>query len=170
MMTILNFPENAPQVLILIQRIIQLRRYFRINTPEIMHTLGQRLHETRNTFNSEDIADPALFYNIGMVFSQHQEPITMGELSRELDVPLSSATRIMDWLVNHNYAQRYPDQNDRRIVRVGLTEDGLQVYSALNDIILESSQKILRLFNPDEIATMHQLLEKALDAIEKETA
>jgi DNA-binding MarR family transcriptional regulator len=168
-MTTFNFPENAPQVLILIQRIIQLRKYFRINTPEIMHTLGQRLHENKNSSNSEEIADPALFYSIGMVFSKQQDPITMGELSRELDVPMSSATRIMDWLVNHNYAQRYPDQNDRRIVRVGLTEDGMQVYSALNDIILESSQKILRLFSESEITTMQQLLVKALDAIENET-
>lgn len=168
-MTKLNFPENAPQVLILIQRFIQLRRYFRINSPEIMHTLGRRLSETRNSCSSNEIADPALFYNIGMVFSMQQGPITMGELSRELDVPLSTATRIMDWLVNQNYAQRYPDPNDRRIVRVGLTEDGLQVYSALNEIILESSQKILRLFTQDELTTLEQLLAKALDAIENET-
>jgi DNA-binding MarR family transcriptional regulator len=168
-MTKLIFPENAPQVLILIQRFIQLRRYFRINSPEIMHTLGRRLNETRNSSSSNEIADPALFYNIGMVFSMQQEPITMGELSRELDVPLSTATRIMDWLVNQNYAQRYPDSNDRRIVRVGLTEDGLQVYSALNEIILESSQKILRLFTQDELITLEQLLAKALDAIENET-
>jgi DNA-binding MarR family transcriptional regulator len=168
-MSKLIFPENAPQVLAMIQRLIRLRRYFRMDSPENMRILGRRLHETFKSTGSEEIAEPGLFYNIGMVFSHHPDPITMGELSRELDVPLSSATRIMDWLVRNNYANRYPDANDRRIVRVGLTEEGLQVYAALNEIILESSQKILRLFSPEEISTMHQLLAKALDAIEKET-
>jgi hypothetical protein len=39
----------------------------------------------------------------------------------------------------------------------------------LNEIILESSQKILRLFTQDELITLEQLLAKALDAIENET-
>jgi DNA-binding MarR family transcriptional regulator len=167
-MTNPNFPDNAPQVLIMIQRFIRLRKYFRINSQERMRILADRFRETKKSGIRGENPEPDLFYSVGMAFSRYDGPITMGELSRDLDVPLSKATRIMDWLTKYGYAQRFSDPEDRRIVRVGLTDEGLRMYSALNEVILESSQKILSLFSPEELNTMHQLLEKALDAIEKD--
>jgi len=41
----------------------------------------------------------------------------MGELSKALDVPLSTATRIAD-CGQERYAERSPDPKDRRVVRV----------------------------------------------------
>jgi DNA-binding MarR family transcriptional regulator len=167
-MTNSNFPDNAPQVLHMIQRFIRLRKYFRINGQNRMQDLAKHFHESKLKGIKGELPEPDLFYSVGMVLSQHKETISMGELSHELDVPLSSATRIMDWLTKNGYTERYTDPQDRRVVRVGLTEDGVQTYAALNATILESMQKILRLYTLEEIEIMHHLLVKAFDAIENE--
>lgn len=168
-MTEYTFPENAAQVLVMLQRFIRIKKYFRIDSPQNMKILAAKLRESRKEPLSGVAIEPDVFYNVGIIFSRYKNNITMGELSRELDIPMSSATRIMDWLTKNGYAERYPDSSDRRIVRVGLTRDGWKIYQALNEVILESTQRILHIFTIDEVALIHQMMVKALDAIEKES-
>jgi DNA-binding MarR family transcriptional regulator len=165
-----RFPESAPQILQIIQRFIRLRKYFRIDSPQNMKILGQKLHEAKKQNPNLEPISPDLFYNVGMVLSKNEGPLTMSELSRQMEIPTSSATRIIDWMTKNDYVERLPDADDRRIVRVGLTEEGRQAYAALNDLILESFQRILKLYTKDEIHTMQRLFNKALDAIEAQDA
>jgi DNA-binding MarR family transcriptional regulator len=110
-----------------------------------------------------------LFHNVCLAFSRHEGPITMGELSRDLNVPLSTATRTMDWLVENGYAQRLPDPQDRRIVRVGLTDAGREVYATVNQFFMERIEQILGQLTPGERETFISLFCKVLDALEKQT-
>ncbi len=52
----------------------------------------------------------------------------MGKLSEAAGVPPSTATRMVDWLVEGGYAERFANLEDRRIARVGLTETGRELY------------------------------------------
>ena len=97
----------------------------------------------------------------------HAGPITMGELSRELQVPLSTATRTMDWLVNNGYAQRLPDPKDRCVVRVELTEAGKETYRTINTFILKKVGQALSQFTPGEQETFILLLNKVLNAFDE---
>ncbi|HLK58682.1 MAG TPA: MarR family transcriptional regulator [Chthonomonadaceae bacterium] len=49
---------------------------------------------------------------------------TMGKLSEKLGVRQNALTQAADRLVNHALAERLSDPNDRRIVRLRLTEQG----------------------------------------------
>ncbi len=55
------------------------------------------------------------------------ENLTMGELSSEIYLAESAATRLVNRLVNLNLVKRQGDEKDRRIVRVTLTSYGRQL-------------------------------------------
>ncbi len=90
----------------------------------------------------------------------HSEaPPTMGELSAYLDMSLSSATRIVDWLVQADCVERIGDPQDRRVVRVRIADKGQQLYQVmiartrlriarlLSTFTIEEQQELLRLLN-----------------------
>ena len=52
---------------------------------------------------------------------------TMGELSSEIYLAESAATRLVNRLVNLNLVRRRGDEKDRRVVRVSLTSYGRQL-------------------------------------------
>ncbi len=53
--------------------------------------------------------------------------LTMGELSAEMYLAESAATRLVNRLVNLNLVRRRGDEKDRRVVRVNLTSYGRQL-------------------------------------------
>lgn len=55
------------------------------------------------------------------------ENLTMGELSAEIYLAESAATRLVNRLVNLNLVKRRGDDKDRRVVRVNLTAYGRQL-------------------------------------------
>lgn len=55
------------------------------------------------------------------------ENLTMGELSSEIYLAESAATRLVNRLVNLNLVRRRGDEKDRRVVRVNLTAYGRQL-------------------------------------------
>ncbi len=54
----------------------------------------------------------------------HLGPTSMTEFARALGVPLSTATRSVDRLVKRDLVAREHSEQDRRIVKLGLTERG----------------------------------------------
>ena len=86
----------------------------------------------------------------------------MGELSRALEVPLSTATRLIDGLVESGYAERVPDPEDRRVVRVKLTPEGQELFHLLYSYIKEQIDLILIRFSDSERKQLISLLRKAV--------
>jgi len=162
-------PSYPPETIQLLQRIFRLRSSFKLILPENIATLKQQLRESLPSGKGLGADDADLFYNAGSIFDRHEEPITMGELSRELEVPLSTATRTMDWLVETGYARRLSDPKDRRIVRVGFTRRGKETYRTLNAFLVERVEQILGSLSPAERESFLGLLNKVLNAFEETT-
>lgn len=161
--------KREPQISEITQRLLRLRPRFRVALPENLLKLRNQYLAIGSAARVEGPHDFNLFYNVGVVLSHHPNPITMGELSHELDVPLSTATRIMDWMVDNGYAQRLPDPEDRRVVRVALTPASLEVYRTIHEFIMEKVERILDQLTPDECDVFLSLLRKVLDALEQAT-
>jgi DNA-binding MarR family transcriptional regulator len=107
------------------------------------------------------------FHRLATVFTHHARPMTMGEISEALNVPLSTATRMVDSLVEHGYAERLPDPQDRRIVRVALTENGKQVYQMFDQFFGERMCEFLSYFTTSERQQMLKLFRKAVTVLKK---
>lgn len=103
-----------------------------------------------------------LLFRIGYVLSRHDESLTMGQLSAALDMPLSTVTRLVDWLEDGGFAQRQPDPNDGRVTRVALTNSGTALSCAITGILAERTDQILREFSAEEAQILALLLTKYL--------
>lgn len=110
--------------------------------------------------SSKRVENIDLFYNFCLALSGSQSSLTMGELSQALQVPLSTATRIVDWLVEGDYAKRLTDPQDRRVVRVTLTDTGREIYRILNEFTTRRAARVLRQFTDEERAQLINLLHR----------
>jgi DNA-binding MarR family transcriptional regulator len=163
----LSQPPSSPEVLKLLQRIVRLRSRFKVVAPENIAILKKQIYDQNLSSKGAGIDDPGLFFNASTVFFRYDSPITMGELSRDLEVPLSTATRTMDWMVYNGYAQRLPDPKDRRIVRVELTRKGKETYQTISTFMLGRVEQAMSSLNLTERKTFISLLNKVLDAFDE---
>jgi DNA-binding MarR family transcriptional regulator len=146
--------ESSKDIIDIFLRLFYLQRRFRGKLP------GQ-MRQKISQVNAGDV-----FHTIGFVFSRQDEPITMGDLSRIMGVPFSTATRTADWLVNNGYVQRLADPEDRRVVRVELTGAGKELYQTMNNLLLESAEQVLHNFSPQERKELGRLLGKLVNNLE----
>jgi DNA-binding MarR family transcriptional regulator len=159
--------ESRKDVIDIVLRLFYLRRRFRGKLPEQMLNIKDSIqgHNLREKF--EQINDHDVFFTIGFIFSRQSVPITMGDLSRSLGMPFSTATRTADWLVDNGYVQRLADPEDRRVVRVELTRAGKDLYRAMNALLLENAEQILHNFSLEERKDLGRLLGKLVDNLEQ---
>ena len=127
------------------------------------------LDESNPSGRAATKADYNLLFSVGMILS-NEGPVTMGELSRTLDVPLSTATRMVDWLVATHFVERKQDSDDRRIVHVGLTESGRNMLRIHGDYMRLRIEKLLKHFTLDERQNLLTLMRKLAIALEEEGA
>jgi DNA-binding MarR family transcriptional regulator len=159
--------ETRKDIIDILLRLFYLRRRFRGKLPEEILNIKASIQEHNMREKIEQINDRDIFFTIGFVFSRQSKPITMGDLSRILGVPFSTATRMVDWLVDNGYVQRLADPEDRRVVRVELTEAGKEPYRAMINLLLESAEQFLNNFSLEERKEFGRLLGKLVDNLEQ---
>jgi DNA-binding MarR family transcriptional regulator len=159
---------QVAELIEVVRRLMSMRSRFKVDLPEDLVKFKARVDESQTKGKADSIGDRHLLFVILVVLSRENEPVTMGELSRTLDVPLSTATRIVDWLVSNGFAERVHDPADRRVVRVTLTETGQSVHSAGNEFIRKRLTHLLRRFTPEERETLVVLMRKLAQVLEEE--
>jgi DNA-binding MarR family transcriptional regulator len=156
----------SPEAVKLLQQLLHPRSHFHLVVPENIRAVRERVYGSNFTDKGGRVAGP-LLYLAADVLTHYEGPISMGEFSHDLEVPFSTATRIMDWLVNNGYAQRLPDPNDRRIVLVELTQAGKETYQLFSTFLSERVEQALSRLTPAERENFIGLLNKVLDAFEE---
>jgi DNA-binding MarR family transcriptional regulator len=93
----------------------------------------------------------------------------MGELSKSLSLPLSTVSRIVSMLEEHGFAKRHPDSEDGRVVRVGLTDTGRQIYEAMLSHGASNARRVLDCLTVEEQMILLTLLGKVATNLRKDT-
>jgi DNA-binding MarR family transcriptional regulator len=155
--------ESATRINNLLQRLFFLRQRLRATLPETLEAFKTRVLEDNLGGKASN-----QFYLLGILIARQGEPITMSEISRKMEIPMSTATRMVDWFVRNRYATRLPDPEDRRIVRIALTESGQEIYRAMNRYMLERAEKIISRLEASERDLLAQLLEKLIHILDQE--
>jgi len=101
----------------------------------------------------------AMFYSASSVLYR-KENLAMGELSKSISAPLSSTTRMVNWLVDNGYAQRLSDPSDRRIVRVALTEEGQRLHEYIEERVLQRIRETFEMLTQEEQGTVIAIFDK----------
>ena len=152
----------------LVRQFVQLAPRLKAAMPEDedLAQIREQLQALRAGARPE-FGDFGLFLNLSSALNDHAGPMTMGDLSRALNVPLSSATRMVDLLVKGQCVERLADPGDRRVVRVALTDTGAASSRAVNNAIQRRAERMLRPFTPPERETLIVLLRKLVAGLEE---
>jgi DNA-binding MarR family transcriptional regulator len=157
--------QLVPQFADLIQNLILLRP--RLIVPEQMLHFREEM-ERLKCGNIGDKGDYQAIMRIFVILAHLETPPTMSELSAKLNVPFSTATRVVDWLVQGNFVERLPDPGDRRIIRVRMTPTGQEFSQIAFDFIHQRILHLLKIFTPDEQVELYRLLSKLVSALSRE--
>jgi len=166
-MTAANY---ASQFAELVRQVVRLRQRFRSVMPDDIARMHARIRDLLPVPNRMDRADYDLLYRVGCLIGEGEAPLTMGELASAAEVPLSTATRLVDTLVDNGYAERLSDPDDRRVVRVQFTATGADLYHTLDELLQQRITSILRGFSDQECQALLRLSHRVLDALMEETS
>jgi len=153
----------AGQFIDLVQSFIRLRPNWVM--PEHLVRFKQQMEKLRGSGNSED---HTFLVRVFIVLAHSETPLTMGELSAELKVPLSSATRIVDWLVRGKFLERTYDPKDRRVVLVKMTKIGEQFFQTAMDYNKKRIAHLMEKFSVEEQEQLLHLMSKLLNKLQEE--
>ncbi len=152
--------KNIEQFVELFHRYMNL--HIKLELPEDVALFRKKMAALRGV--SHTFEDKAFLYRIFILLSQGEEPLTMGRLSSELDVPLSTTTRIVDGLVQAGMVERVDDPSDRRVVRVGMSKNGRELCKASMAYNKQRIAKLLNVFTAEEQEQLLKLMNKLFDA------
>lgn len=118
--------------------------------------LGQSL---RRYSKQEEIDEPSLLQLQAMFFLLEKPQASMHQLAEHLSTSLAAATVLVDRLVKSEWVNRASDANDRRLVRLKLSEMGEKATQeslfrkikrlklVLNNITKDDKKTLLRILN-----------------------
>jgi DNA-binding MarR family transcriptional regulator len=92
-----------------------------------------------------------------------KKALTVTEISNLLQITPAGVTHLINPLEGAGYIERLQDPNDRRIVRIGLTDKGSQ---AAEEIISEVRENLIGLVNhlgEEDSKTLIRLMTKAIE-------
>src|SRR4051794_7774855 len=83
-------------------------------------------------------------------FLGNEGPRMMRELAEFLTVAVNSVTSIVDHLERKGLARRQRSEEDRRVIRVELTDDGRVMYRSVADVNMRLFRSMLGALTEDE--------------------
>ncbi len=97
-----------------------------------------------------------------------EEGLMMSDLGKRLDISLSTATGIIDRLIEKKLVKRERNGGDRRVVRVMLTDKGRKTNQTYQKQKKELFGRMLGALDPQEQGELINILEKIAGAIKEE--
>ena len=120
-----------------------------------------------NQLSVDSEIDYGHFYRASSVIYPKNQ-VTMGEFSVGLSVPLSKATRIANSLVDNGLAQRLTDPEDRRIVKITLSEKGKNLHLMMSNYMQEKIRNLLASsLTEEERAVLLRLINRVASTLKK---
>lgn len=92
---------------------------------------------------------------------------TMSEISIKLCVPKPNVTPIVDKLVDANLVERISDANDRRIVRIRITDKGIETINLAKDLMKSFIKSKLTLLSEGDLEKLSSSLNIIKEVIQK---
>lgn len=90
-----------------------------------------------------------------------------GELARELGITTGATTRMIDVLETRGLMARDRDAEDRRVVRLVITQAGSEAITALQGHVVGAWNEVLADYSQDEVKALVAMLIKLLAAAER---
>jgi DNA-binding MarR family transcriptional regulator len=93
------------------------------------------------------------------VLAQYAAPPRMADLARHLEVVPRAVTTLVDGLEEGGKVRRVPDRDNRRVIRIELTDDGLEALRGLRAARRSAAEEILAPLTAEQRQTLGGLLD-----------
>ena len=97
----------------------------------------------------------------------HTGPLSLSHLANDIGVSKPNMTPIIDKLIQDGFVNRYEDPNDRRKLRVELTEKAINLLSSQNKKFKDLIAGKLSALSEDDLILLEDSLEKITNIIMK---
>jgi DNA-binding MarR family transcriptional regulator len=112
--------------------------------------LGDRYMQWQDSLTRARLGDLNKHDGSVIFFLGQDGACTMSELALKIRLTVSSATLIVDRLVDKELIARERSAEDRRVVRVALTQEGASLYRVVEETILGLGRAMLMALDEDE--------------------
>jgi len=100
-------------------------------------------------------------YNVLRILrGSHPETLTCSEIGARLLDRTPDVTRLLDRLQRSGLVRRERAEHDRRVVEVGITEEGLSLLDRMQDDMVATEHRLTKHLSPDEHRHLSTLLER----------
>lgn len=94
----------------------------------------------------------------GILFLLKKQPMTMTELSKELQIDNSAITGLVDRLEKSDFVRRELHPNDRRTFNISITPKGLDEIERAKPVVRQVNDKIKEGFSDEEMEVFKKIL------------
>ncbi|WP_435002425.1 MarR family winged helix-turn-helix transcriptional regulator [Bacillus atrophaeus] len=117
---------------------------------DIIHTQFEVNRAVRKKlFQTERTITPTQMYMLSLL--DKGETSTVSELRKRLDLTSGAATIAINRLIEGQYIKRERDQGDRRVVRLSMTDKGMEIYQKLNEQFQVTYSQLFKDFSAEEL-------------------
>jgi DNA-binding MarR family transcriptional regulator len=103
-----------------------------------------------------------------LLWMSRNNEVIMSQIADMLDIPMSTATGVVNRLVKKGYLERYRSEADRRIVVIRLTEEGQKLVDEVKATASKYFQLFTEALTEEEKAVLLQIMRKMLNHLGKE--
>jgi DNA-binding MarR family transcriptional regulator len=104
---------------------------------------------------------PAQYNTLRILRGAGEEALTCGEIGERLVSPGPDVTRLLDRLEQRRLVTRLRDEEDRRIVRARITEQGVALLADLDEPVERTLGEVLGHLGKERLRTLSRLLAEA---------
>lgn len=103
-----------------------------------------------------------------MLLLYRRGEVNMTQAADYLQVPLNTVTGIVDRMEKRKLLERRRSAEDKRVVTIRMTDQGMAYIKDIIDQLLHYGQSILSKLTPQELQTGIQLIDKVLEGLNEE--
>ena len=124
---------------------------------ELRHISGIIKQKGRQILSTYTITPPQF---VALQWLLELGDMTIGDLSNKMYLAFSTTTDLIDRMEKSDLVKRIRDEQDRRVVRIHLLEEGARIIEEVIDKRQQYLEDVLQHFDQVEVANLSILLEK----------
>ncbi|EJO5346940.1 MarR family transcriptional regulator [Clostridium botulinum] len=86
-----------------------------------------------------------------ILYIKHNGSCSISKIAKDLLISKPNMTPIIDKLISENLAKRYPDSKDRRIIRIELTQKGIEFIKDMENLVKDVLTEKLTTLNSSDL-------------------
>jgi MarR family transcriptional regulator, 2-MHQ and catechol-resistance regulon repressor len=129
----------------------------------ILRTNDQFQNQFGKLFRSFEITSSQ--YNVLRILRGHGKSLQIQEIASQMIQVVPAMTGLIDRLEEQQLVRRERCQNDRRVIYIGLTDQGKKLLASMDNAVKAQHEKLIGHLTKSELKELTRLLEKARQSI-----